>query len=301
LAGGILRVYVIGGDGYLYALNSKDGSELWKYNVGSDNSVPMVEDGVVYVKGGSYMYEIEGISGSLVRKINQVFLNPTVSDKKIYMPRALYGGVSVIDALTGDFLWAYGGSSICVSNPAVVEGTVYVGNESYVLSALDANSGAIKWQLRRDSDNGGGRSGPTFCNGIVYIVSYQNELFSLDANNGSLKWRKDFGGYYKISDPVAYNNMVYTSDVQTVYALDGTTGNEKWHFTNNLYDKSFRSCTYANSILYVGNTNGDIYAFNADNGGVKWHHKTDAGISTNICVLDGNKKAFQSGESGKQN
>lgn len=291
-------VFVAGGNGYLYALDTKSGAERWKFAVGSYNSIPVVQDGIVYASGAGYIYQIDAISGTLISKMYSIGINKTVYNKKFYLPQSLYGGMVVIDATNGAALWSYGGSAICVSNPAIVDGTLYVGNESYTLAAMDANSGTLKWQVGRDGDNGGGAGSPTYCNGTVYIVNYRKELLAFDAKDGAIKWRKALGTY---SSPVAYDDVVYISGSREVYAIDGATGDEKWHFSASGYDENFKGCTYANGIVYVGSTTNNVYALNSKSGTLKWIHKIYAAVTSNICVVDVGKTVFHPGESGDQN
>lgn len=291
-------VYVAGGNGYLYALDTKTGAERWKFAVGGYNSIPVVQDGIVYASGAGYIYQIDAIAGTLISKMYSVAVNQTVYNKKFYMPRSLYGGMVVIDATNGTSLWSYGGSAICVSNPAIVDGTLYVGNEFYTLAAIDADSGTLKWQVKRDGDNGGAAGSPTYCNGTVYIVNYRKELLAFDAKDGAIKWNKAVGTF---SSPVAYNDVVFISGSREVYAIDGTTGNEKWHFSASGYDENFKGCTYANGIVYVGSTANNVYALNSNSGTLKWIHKIDAAVTSNICVVDVGNSVFHPGESGDQN
>ena len=208
--------------------------------------------------------------------------------------------MSAIDATSLTYLWNFGGDLICVSNPAVANGILYVGNEYYTLAAIDANTGAVKWAVPRDSDNGGGRGNPTYCNGVAYIVSYNNELLSFNADNGTLKWRMALGTG-ALSSPVAYNDIVYISTPIIIYALNGSTGTVKWSFAANFNNESFTSCTYANDIVYAGNNNNYIYAIDAKSGIVKWKHTADAAIASNICVVDASGAVFHAGDSGDQN
>jgi outer membrane protein assembly factor BamB len=291
-------VYVAGGNGYLYALDTKTGAEQWKYPLGSYNSIPIVSEGIVYVSGGGYIYQINAVSGTLISRMYGSGINRTVFNKKIYVPRGIYGGMEAIDAASGTSLWSYGGNAICVSNPAIADGTLYVGNESYTLAALDANTGTVKWQVGRDGDNGGGAGAPTYCNGAVYIVNYRKELLSFDAKDGTIRWRIALGTF---SSPVAYDDVVYISASRLVYAIDGATGNEKWRLSGSAYDENFTGCTYANGIVYVGSSNNYIYALKGSTGSLKWKHKINAAITSNICVVDVGNKAFHPGESGDQN
>lgn len=295
------KVFAVTEEGYLNALDAKSGNILWKFWVGKYHCIPMVENGVVYEMGDGNMYGVDCISGLMVSKKYAPGVNPTIANNKIYLPRSLYGGMSVFNTTTGVNVWGFGGSDICVSNPAVANGTVYLGNESSTMAALDANSGALKWRVVRDNDNGGSGGAPTFDNGLVYIVSYDKRLFCFDANDGSIKWQKSFSNTSSLSSPVAYKNMVYLGGNGRMYAIDGPTGNQKWIFDGSSSPYNFTSCTYANGIVYVGRGDGEMYALDAVSGALKWQQKAGAGITTNVCVIDGSGTAFHPGDSGDQN
>ena len=84
------RVYVGGIDGNLYAVELKNGKQVWKYETDSQiTSSPKVENGRVYF-------------GAV--------------DRHVYC----------LDAQTGTLLWKYATEGAVVSSPVLVDGIVYI-------------------------------------------------------------------------------------------------------------------------------------------------------------------------------
>lgn len=116
-----------------------------------------------------------------------------------------------------------------VAVPAIANGVVYIGSSDGAFSALDASTGAVRWQ---DQISGWQEAAPVVANGVVY-VSTTSGLVALDASTGVLRWRPQPGSNPSFSSPVVANGVVYAnSEVgQSVYALDAGTGAVRWQFT----------------------------------------------------------------------
>jgi len=118
------------------------------------------------------------------------------------------GDVVALDARTGAPRWRSTLNTATeineVGSPAVANGLVYVGVNSYsatsdtgrVLCALDANTGALRWCLSARSHGG---AIPTAGNGLVYAVA-EGQLYAVDAVTGVKRWRR---GIARIKAPLA--------------------------------------------------------------------------------------------------
>jgi outer membrane protein assembly factor BamB len=170
---------------------------------------------------------------------------------------------SNVSGLTLD--WIYPGGFYNSSSPAVANGVAYVGSGDGNLYALDAATGALKWNY----SYGPFRSSPAVANGLVYIGSNDNKLYALDATTGTLKWSYATGGEIG-SSPVVANGLVYVgSDDGKLYALDATTGTLKWSYaTGGSIESS--SPAVANGLVYIGSDDGKLYALGATTGKLKW-------------------------------
>jgi polyvinyl alcohol dehydrogenase (cytochrome) len=133
--------------GWFYALNPKDGTLVWKTQVGPGGMLGGIEFGAA--TDGERVYA--GISNH---------------------PRQ--GSVSALDGATGNILWHTmnpdGRSNF---GPLTVTGTgdnrlVFAGSSGNFIRAYDAKSGKILWEFDTGGAVGGG---PTVVDGVLYIGS----------------------------------------------------------------------------------------------------------------------------------
>lgn len=194
-----------------------------------------------------------------------------------------------------------------VSSPALSGGLLYIGCDDGQLYALDAASGAKKWEFKT-----GGRvdSSPAVADGLVYVTSYDGKAYALDAKSGEQRWSFATEGErrfsaphihgaepaaevmpdpfdFYLSSPTLAQGMVYFgSGDHHVYALDAKSGALKWKFeTANVVHAS---PAVADGTLYVGDYASRLYALNAATGAEKWRFQ--AGLDDKIH----NQEGFQS-------
>lgn len=145
------------------------------------------------------------------------------------------------------------------SQPAVVDGTVYVGGRNGTFYALDAKTGATRWTFEAQKPLGGNvptfglRDGPAVVNGVVYFGDAAANLWALDAATGKQRWVRKLDNHHSAiitSSPLVFDGHVYVGVSSqelgqgaldtypcctfrgSVVALDAATGDVKWkHYT----------------------------------------------------------------------
>jgi len=180
--------------GLVIAMRQSDGRTLWKVPIPSESS-PLVVGGLVYV--GSW-------------------------DHRIY---ALGLG-------TGKTVWSTLLDGEPQSSAAYADGTVFIGDNSGTVTALDARSGAIRWKARSFSHFRTGReyfyATPTVAYGRVFASNTDGTVYAFGAATGNLLWASHVGTYVYTA-PAVWNRKVYVGTYDgKFYALDAATGETRW-------------------------------------------------------------------------
>jgi outer membrane protein assembly factor BamB len=235
-------VYVVGGDGFLYAINAVTGQQIWKDGIGGPvaYSSPAVTNGRVYVLGG-------GLLGYLIS----------------------------VDAATGGGIW-YGSITGGYASPAVANGMAFVGDIFGTFSAFNANGCGSSFCSPLWSSTGHGmfHSSAAVSNGLVYVGNDDGNLYVFNTS-GSIMWTATLNSAI-FSSPAVSNGVVYVTAGQPnsiigtrLYAFDAAG------VTNCLANKcqplwsgalnggSSSSAVVANGVVYLSSDDGNLYAFKA--------------------------------------
>ncbi|MFN8345975.1 MAG: PQQ-binding-like beta-propeller repeat protein [Spirosomataceae bacterium] len=181
--------------------------------------------------------------------------------------------------------------SVTVAKPAN-NGTVYIGSVDGNLYAVDALTGAKKWQFATGDAVLGT---PTVVNGVVFFASWDKKLYALDAETGAKKWESNpatVALLQPFAAPMVSNGMLYYGGEHYLYALDAATGAKKWEFRNDEVYPWQASPTVVNGIVYAsirGSSGGKsgLHALDAATGTLKWH-QPGIGISeSSPAIADG--------------
>lgn len=194
------RLFVGASDGNFYSISASTGEIQWFFATKAENlSAPLLEEGVVYFLAG-----------------NNVFY--------------------ALDAATGRQIWLYsrqdtsqfsirGGSQAAFKN-----GTLYVGFSDGSLVALNAQTGAVVWELQlnrnkrfRDID-----ATPVIDGNQLYIAGYDDKLYCVSIDKGEVLWRIDGGGYSAVT--MAGDKIFYPTTNGEVWALKKSNGDKVWNY-----------------------------------------------------------------------
>jgi outer membrane protein assembly factor BamB len=213
-------VYVPGGDGVLYALDSATGDVKWKYAAGESlATVPVLADGLVLVASES----------------DTLF---------------------AVKAADGVWAWQYrrdpppGFTIRGASTPLVHEGTAYVGFSDGFLVALSISDGSATWEK---SLSGAGTEfldvdTPPVMNeaGQLFVASYKNGIFALEASTGDVVWNTAVGG---VTSLLARGQMLFASGDGRVDAYLAESGRGLWSLP--LGERAGAAPVFAQGMLLV--------------------------------------------------
>jgi eukaryotic-like serine/threonine-protein kinase len=184
-------LYIGNLDGYMYALQTVDGSMKWRFMAGEGiTSTAWVEEGVVYF-------------GS--------------KNDNVY----------AIDAATGTkVLWTFKTGGDILSSPRISNGVLAIGSNDGNFYALDAKDGKEKCRFKA---NGPIVSYGVFYQNLVFFNAGQGDgsIYAIDRDTCKLFWSYKTG--YKVeSDPTLENNLLYvTSGDMKLYAFKINKKEEK--------------------------------------------------------------------------
>lgn len=227
-------VYV-GGD-WLYALDAKTGTKQWQKPLGRP-APPAIVDNIVVVPRTAPRWRLTGlaaVSGEQLWELDIGFNGyswPTVADETVYIGGGSRDSRSVyaVDLTTGVERWRFPVERV-VGTPAVVDGTVFVGDRGR--GPDDANE-------------------PTF--------------YALDALSGDELWRIDLDYLWS---PAVVDGRVFVCSGAIIYALDAATGEIEWTVTRNLDRGAVMFPAIADETLYVTGT--DVAAYDIQDGTQLW-------------------------------
>jgi outer membrane protein assembly factor BamB len=263
-------VYFGCGDGNVYSLDATQGTLNWKFKTGDVvHASPVISAGVLYIGSwDSYFYAIDAATGKEKWRFktgedpdvhNQVGIQSSavVADGMVYFG-CRDSNLYALDAATGRKRWAYNNKgSWVIASPLVQKGKIYFAtSDSGMFRALDAKTGAELFSLKFSG-------WPTFASPIIagemlYSGSHSGTLFAIDLKEQKTAWEFQTDGAKQ--NAATYTNADGTPNYAAAYASDFyddmVAGMRKIMTVGSIY----ASPVVANGVLYVGSTDGALYA-----------------------------------------
>src|SRR3954467_9919340 len=187
-----------------------------------------------------------------------------------------------------------------VSSPAVANGTVYVGSGDGHLYALQLATGERRWRFDAGSAVA---SSPAVGGGLVYATARDGSIFAVDAATGARRWRlttqpelplpwgHESGDYFLSSPAYVDGTVVVGAGDGAVYALDATTGKQKWRAQTE--GRVRASPAVANGRVYAASYDGRVYCFDLTNGALRWRYDTE-GVGLRSGSFGFDRRSIQS-------
>ena len=201
-------------------------------------------------------------------------------------------------------LETHGGFS---ASPTLVGDTLYIGNNSGTLYAVDVRTGRARWTYQAAAAL---MSNPLYWRGLVILGegdqnSYsgdehhatmvgksENALIAVDANTGKLKWQTPLQGTGMPTPAIAGGTLYHHNGAGRFVALDPATGRTK-------YVRDLESVASMTAVLPIGGSRvvtagiGDnaVFALNTGDGSTAWRYAfADNASGIGDCPLAGDER-----------
>ena len=201
------RILIHGnGDGWIYAVQARTGEKVWEFNLSQRgiNTSPVVSGATVYVAHSEENVD-EGTMGRVVA-IDATGTGDVTASHEIW--RAPLG--------------------VGFSSPALHEGVLYVIDNSANLHALDAATGAHKWDFNLGRV---GKGSPVWADGKIYATEVNGRFLILEetADGATLLDMEEIPFDDRrlaevYSSPAVANGRVYFATEEGIYCLEGEGG-----------------------------------------------------------------------------
>jgi outer membrane protein assembly factor BamB len=173
-------------------------------------------------------------------------------------------------------VWDYNDQALIEFPPALALGQLFVVNKYSNVRALDASTGKVVWDLRRDSRYKGPPSdvtAPAFGDGKVFVAFMDGTLLAIDADNAKVSWKRKLPTTLQSSPLLIGHTLYIGSDNGTLFALDSASGKDRWTFKAAHVIKA--SPSYDRGRIFFGDYGGAMFALRASDGKLLWRTDTE--------------------------
>jgi len=291
----------------LYALNSNTGILKWSYT--TNHSIggisPTVSNGNVFIASSNNfsggLYALNELNGNLIYSnfFQTIPYSITLSGNKLFLTH--YSGASMSHASSGLRIGGFTGPNVTRTNPAIYNGRVVI-SSSNGLFCFDTSNFNQVWRV----NIGTTVSSPTVFENLIYVggagSGIGHSMYCLDANTGVVKWSTTPDpNAVEFTSPTITSNLVFSTNKGYLFAYRILDGSLLWRKTPQEYNGEFTYATAANGVIYCGNVNKKMYAFEANTGAVLWSFITLGEIYSGPCVTHSDGNVSLHGSSGSQN
>ncbi len=202
--------------------------------------------------------------------------------------------LNAINLKTGHLFWTQPIGRLSASTPAVSSTTVYAtvlssGNPSAPgrIVALDSKTGAMRWSRDLASPS---ESSPLLDGNRLFFGSQSGVVYALDARTGSVLWTYHAAGAVKASPTLSAGTLYFGDYSGHVQAISERSGRRLWISSSEgalLGSGTFYStAAVIYGRVYLGNTDGRVYAYDTSTGKLDWAVQTGAYVYSSPAVTN---------------
>src|SRR5438874_5705020 len=162
--------------------------------------------------------------------------------------------------------WKFPTCDRIVSSPVIQNKTLYFGGDDGNIYAVDCENGHQVW--KRET-GGPVASTPAVVDGILYATSYDGKLYALSAETGALRWKFSTAGERRFE----------AKGIHGFKPKDQTIADP--------FDVFLSSPVVAQSTVYFGSGDGNLYAVDAISGELRWKFKTGDVVHSSPAFANG--------------
>jgi outer membrane protein assembly factor BamB len=204
-----------------------------------------------------------------------------------------------VDPATGDTRWTHVVDGNFAASPEIDGDHVLISNGNGV-DALRAATGELVWQHRPDGDNA---TELGVAHGTVFLTINVGRVVALDTPTGAVRWQAPVGsGDLAGAEPdrpvVVDDAVVVRGRDEQLHAFEIADGSPRWSLpdrtrgggTAKVAPFAFRDST--GGLVYTGDDQGRVYAFEVATGTRQWGYAPAAGFNPVQVITAADRVAF---------
>jgi outer membrane protein assembly factor BamB len=293
-------VYFVCDNGFLYKLDRRAGTEIWRHDLGDaqaarilphqvvENSgdfdfdtrgpTPVLAVGILYVgSGDGSVHAVDEATGRRVWRSDvggKVRGTAVVTGDRVVVG-TFAGQLKALDRRTRTELWQTRNMGPIVGGVALVGDRIVAGSRYGALAAFDLVSGTRHWFSQLWGSSAESEATPAGDGRFLIGSSDLRRVALMDAQDGLVIWRTDVHGW-AWPRPTLAGSIVLVSTIGvapyqmrhlgSLSALDRETGQLRWRWpapgADGVWMTGFHaSPTVDGEVVVVGGLNGALYAF----------------------------------------
>ncbi|MFF0063581.1 PQQ-binding-like beta-propeller repeat protein [Streptomyces sp. NPDC005279] len=275
----------------LYALDATNGQERWRLQTDAWVYCLKADRGTVLTgtRGGG-VQAWEASSGEKLwetagaqTEFETPEAGPAIFDDTVYVWQD--ARLRALEARTGVERWSYpvGDAASCGNVPVRVQpapdGYVYVAAGTRVL-AIDISNGLVRWHFESPAvflSPPVFAPGPAVTGGGVYLVDYLGTVYALDATTGKDRWRIATESRQSVEPVLVANGNIHVGSGSALYTLDAVTGTPMWRFAAG--GEVVGAPVVADGRVHFGSADHVLYTLDASGGQLRWKLATGGEIT----------------------
>ena len=271
------KVFVGSYDRNIYALDSEDGSILWRFASGGGIiSRPTIFDKLVlFGSEDGALYALNRETGTLYWNFKTeapIRCSPRIAEGHVFFGSD-DGHFYAVNLHTQQQIWRIDAGDAIRSSPAISRDGICAGCENGDFLFMDF-AGQVRWKYHTKRAI---TSSPVINQNQIYFTSLDSMVYSLDQKNGWVNWRFQMGKG-SISSPCYFHeHLCFGSADGNLYCLQTEDGQETWRFDCGCQVSG--SPVFHDGKIYCGLGNGQFVCLDATTGKVIWKYKTEGPIT----------------------
>lgn len=293
-------VYASNDDGYLYAVDARDGKLLWRFHafnqlMGTPLAAQVNGRGLVFVGAGNSVFTYSHAvkfanAGARITRGNG------------------FSAMFALDAKTGDQVWVHPTEGEDMPTPVLYKGLLLFGNGDGHVYALNATTGKLVWRTDITAFVSMSSSSLDQQRGILVMGgTHPSRIYGLDANTGKLLWSvappqvfssSAGDGTWAIADGRAIGQIETRSAAQAAagvstseeLALDTASGRILWSTALGSGRTPPRNKdavpTAVDGVVYTGSpVTHSEYALDSSTGRILWRRPLDTSMKAAPTIV----------------
>ncbi|TQK45254.1 serine/threonine protein kinase [Streptomyces sp. SLBN-118] len=283
----------------LYALDAASGQERWRLQTDAWVYSLKVDRGTVLTgtrgggvqaweaSNGEKLWEITGAQTDF----ETPEAGPAIVGDTVYVWQD--ARLRALEARTGVERWSYpiGDAASCGSVPVRVhsasDGYVYVAAGTRVL-AIDITGGLVRWHFEAPAvflSPPVFAPGPAVTGGGVYLADYLGTVYALDATTGKDRWRIATESRQSSEPVLVAGGNIHVGSGSALYTLDAVTGTPMWRFAAG--GEVIGAPVVADGRVHFGSADHVLYTLDASGGQLRWKLATGGEITGSPVAQSG--------------